>query len=126
MSVGEVASLIAALAFLLLVVFLAIPLWKLGKVFDQLQGSIKQVAADTGDTVKEVSQTVRDANAQLVRVDAVTTSAAQVAQDISAVSTLVSSTFAGPLIKLSAFSYAARRMFKIGRASCRERVCLYV
>ena len=38
MSVGEVASLIAALAFLLLVVFLAIPLWKLGKVFDQLQG----------------------------------------------------------------------------------------
>ena len=45
MSVGEVASLIAALAFLLLVVFLAIPLWKLGKVFDQLQGSIKQVLA---------------------------------------------------------------------------------
>jgi len=111
MSVGEIASLIAAIAFLLLVVFLAIPLWKLGKVFDQLQGSIEQVAADTGDTVKEVSQTVGDANAQLVRVDAVTTSAAQVAQDISAVSTLVSSTFAGPLIKLSAFSYAARKMF---------------
>ena len=56
MSIGEIASLIAALAFLLLVLFLAIPLWKLGKVFDQLQGSIKQVANDTGDTVKEVTQ----------------------------------------------------------------------
>ena len=111
MSIGEIASLIAALAFLLLVLFLAIPLWKLGKVFDQLQGSIKQVANDTGDTVKEVTQTVGEDNAQLVRVDAVTTSAAQVAQDVSAVSTLVSSTFAGPLIKLSAFSYAARKLF---------------
>ena len=111
MSIGEIASLIAALAFLLLVLFLAIPLWKLGKVFDQLQGSIKQVANDTGDTVKEVTQTVRDANAQLVRVDAVTTSAAQVAQDVSAVSTLVSSTFAEPLSKLSASSYATRKLF---------------
>lgn len=110
MTLGQVAALIAAIAFALLVVLLAVPLLKLGKVFDQLSNSIAEITEEANATVEQATQTIRDANAQLSKVDAVTTSAAQVAQDISALSTLTSATLAKPLIKLSAFSYATRKL----------------
>lgn len=111
MGIGQVASLIAAIAFALLVLFLAIPLIKLGKVFDQLAQSIESVTENANETVVQATQTIKDTNVQLSKIDAVTTSAAQVAQDVSALSTLTSATLAKPLIKLAAFSYATRSLF---------------
>ncbi len=43
-----------------------------------------------------------------------TTSAAEVSQNVSALTTLVSATVGGPLIKVAAFSYAVRRFFRRG------------
>ena len=43
MTVGEIAGLIAAVAFVLLVGMCAIPLFKLGKVLDSLESNIQLV-----------------------------------------------------------------------------------
>ena len=43
MSVGDVAGLIAAIAFVLLVGVLAVPLVKLGRVFDETTASVKEL-----------------------------------------------------------------------------------
>lgn len=115
MSVGSIAGLIAAIAFAILVLVTAVPLLKLGKVFDELRGAIKDVSVNANQTIVEANQVVHDAGAQLARVDAVTTSAAQVSQDVSALSALVSATLGGPLIKLAAFSHAARAVFRPDR-----------
>ena len=105
---ANIASIIAAIAFAVLVLFLALPLWKLGKLFDQIRVSVREIASSTDLTVNELNATVKDAHAQLEHIDTVTTSSARVAQDISAISTLVSSSIARPLIRLAAFSQTTR------------------
>ncbi|GAA1630406.1 DUF948 domain-containing protein [Georgenia ruanii] len=108
MSVGDIAGLIAALAFVALVVVLAVPLVKLGRVLDEARGTVRELTTHTLPAIDEAAQTIREANGQLVKVDTITTSAARVTEDVSALTTLVAATVGGPLIKLSAFSYAVR------------------
>ena len=47
MSLGDVAGLIAAIAFVALVGFLAVPLWKLGRTFDAATASVKDLTDHT-------------------------------------------------------------------------------
>ncbi|MFD1505133.1 DUF948 domain-containing protein [Georgenia yuyongxinii] len=108
MSVGDIAGLIAALAFVALVVVLAVPLLKLGKVLDEARGTVRQVTDHTLPAIDEAVATIRATNGQLEKVDTITASAARVTEDVSALTTLVSATVGGPLIKISAFSYAVR------------------
>lgn len=113
MSFSEVAQLIAAIAFAVLVCLCAIPLFKLGKTIDALTDSVKQLSNSTKGMVDGMSETVERANGQLERVDSITRSASEIAQDASAVSTLLSSTIGRPLIKIAAFSYATRKVLRI-------------
>lgn len=110
----NIPALIAAIAFAVFVVICAIPLWKLGKVFDEMRTSVRSVADNTNKTIAEAAKTVQGANEQLDKLDAITTSTAQVTQDISAMSTLLSATVAAPFIKIAAFSQATRKMFNKG------------
>lgn len=109
MPVADLAGLIAALAFVALVAFLAVPLLKLGRVLDEARGAVHQLTEHTLPAVDEAVQTVRAANGQLAKVDTITTSAARATEDLSALTTLLTATVGGPLIKVSAASYAARR-----------------
>ena len=66
MSVGDVAGLIAAVAFVLLVGVLAIPLIKLGGVLDETRHMIKGVSDETVPLLNEVTTTVTTANAMAI------------------------------------------------------------
>lgn len=110
MSVGDVAGLLAALAFVALVAVLAVPLVKLGAVLDETRQAVKELTDHTVPVVDEAVRTIAETNAQLAKVDAVTTSAGEAAQNVSALTTLVSASVGGPLIKISAFTYAVRRL----------------
>lgn len=112
MNISEIASLIAAVAFAVLVIALAMPLWKLAQVFEALRKSVADVGESANETVKEVSKTVSAANTQIEKIDVVTTSASQVAQDISAISTLTSAMVAKPLLKIAAFSKTTRSFIR--------------
>jgi hypothetical protein len=109
MSVGEIAGLISAIAFVLLVGVLAVPLIKLGRVLDATRLLIGGVSDQTVPLLDEVTTTVSTTNAQLARVDTITGHAATVAGNVSALTSLFSATLGGPLVKVAAFSYGVRR-----------------
>ena len=109
MSVGDVAGLLGAIAFLILVGLLALPLIKLGRVLDETRVAVKQLTDHTVPVIDETAATVATANAQLVKVDTMTTSAAEIGQNVSALTALVAATVGGPLIKVAAFSYGVRQ-----------------
>jgi|SRR5690625_4640563 len=111
MDLGDIAGMIAALAFVVLVAVIAVPLIKLGRVLDAATDSVRELTEHTVAVVDESAQTISAANEQLTKVDTITTSAAEVSQNVSALTTLVSATVGAPLIKIASFSYAVRRLF---------------
>ncbi|WP_342024488.1 DUF948 domain-containing protein [Arthrobacter citreus] len=108
MSGGDIAGLIAAGVFAVLVVLLAVPIWKLGKVFDELRGAIRNISDETTPLIEEVTTTVSTTNLQLQKVDGISSNVSDATANISALSSLMAATVGSPLIKVSAFSYGVR------------------
>ena len=121
MSVGEIAGLIAAIAFVLLVGALAVPLIKLGSVFDETRNMIKGVSDETVPLLSEVTTTVSTTNAQLVRVDAITSNVQAMTTNVSALTSLFAATLGSPVVKVAAFSYGVRRAISSRGAGTRSR-----
>jgi uncharacterized protein YoxC len=109
MSLGDVAGFVAALAFLLLVGFLAYPLVKLGKVFDETRVTVRGLSDGTLPLLSEVTTTVASTNHQLVKVDTITSNVAQVSTNVSALTSLFAATLGSPVVKVAAFSYGVRQ-----------------
>ncbi|QCB93654.1 DUF948 domain-containing protein [Cellulomonas shaoxiangyii] len=109
MSVGDIAGLIAAIAFVLLVGVLAVPLVKLGRVLDEAGASVRRLTDHSLPVLDETAQLVASSSTQLDKVDTVTTAAAQVGENVSALTSLVTATVGGPLVRVAAFSYGVRR-----------------
>lgn len=108
MSGGDIAGLIAAGVFAVLVALLAVPVWKLGKVFDELREAIRSVSEGTTPLIDEVTSTVSTTHQQLKNVDGITSNVSDASANISALSSLVAATVGSPLIKVAAFSYGVR------------------
>ncbi|MDR0944698.1 MAG: DUF948 domain-containing protein [Bifidobacteriaceae bacterium] len=111
MNLGAIAGMIAACAFVILVGFLAVPVLKLGKVLDSATDSIKELTEHGMPILDEAGKSVQGANAVLEKADVVTTSAAEVAQNASALTALFAATVGSPLIKLAGFTYGVRTAF---------------
>ncbi|MDN3482022.1 DUF948 domain-containing protein [Arthrobacter sp. APC 3897] len=121
MSGGDIAGLIAAGVFAVLVVLLAVPIWKLGKVFDELRGAIRTISDETTPLIEEVTTTVSTTNLQLQKVDGISSNVSDATANISALSSLVAATVGSPLIKVSAFSYGVRSALSARGAKSRGR-----
>ncbi|MGP9781171.1 hypothetical protein CQ010_04465 [Arthrobacter sp. MYb211] len=104
MSGSDIAGLIAAGVFAILVALLAVPIIKLGKVFDELRNSIKDLSDGTTPLIGEVANTVATTNDQLKKVDAITSNVSDASANVSALSSLVAATVGKPLIKIAAFT----------------------
>ena len=113
MSAGEIAGLIAAVAFVLLVGVIAVPILKLGKTVDELTLTVRDLrrehVAKTSVTVDETNQLLASTNVQLQRVDAITSNAQTLTGNAAAMSSLFAATLGGPLVRTAAFSYGVRR-----------------
>lgn len=108
MSGGDIAGLIAAGIFAVLVGLLAVPLIKLGRVFDETSDTIREVRESATPLLTEMSSTLTEANKQLVRVDAITTSVEEATANLSSLVALFSATLGGPLIRIAGFSAGVR------------------
>lgn len=117
MSAGEIAGLIAAVAFVLLVGFLAVPLIKLGRTLDETSRLVRGVADGTTPLLSEVTTTVTSTNAQLERVDAITSNAQQVTTNVAALSGLFAATLGGPVVRVAAFTYGVRKALTARRTA---------
>jgi uncharacterized protein YoxC len=111
-SVGEIAALIAAGAFVLLVVFIAVPLLKLGRTLDETTLTVRQLREQSAPILSQASTTVTHVNSNLERVDDITGNAANVSSNVAALSSVVAATLGSPLIKVAAFSYGVRTAAK--------------
>ncbi|MDN5605340.1 DUF948 domain-containing protein [Rothia sp. HC945] len=112
MTGGAIAGLIAAGVFAVLVALLAMPIIKLGKVFDEIRETVRQINAGTGPLIDEVTRTVTTTNSQLAKVDGITDNVSDASANVSALSSLVASTVGQPLIKVASFSYGVRKAFR--------------
>ncbi|EEJ54153.1 hypothetical protein HMPREF0578_2260 [Mobiluncus mulieris 28-1] len=118
--IGDIAAITAAVAFAVLVIFLAVPLWKLGAVFAQLERSIKELSDEAVVAVKQGQDSLDQVNNQLERVDSITSAANRSVEDVSALTTLVTATLGKPLIKVAAFSYAVRKAMGLNQEGQEE------
>jgi len=109
MSVGEIAGLVAAIGFVVLVGATAYPLIKLGKVLEETRVAVRGLSDGTLPLLSEVTTTVASTNEQLVKVDSITSNVAQVSTNVSALTSLFAATLGSPVVKVAAFSYGVRR-----------------
>lgn len=119
MSGGDIAGLIAAGVFAILVAVAAVPLWKLGRVFDSTSEAIKQASDGLTPILDESASTLREANQQLARVDTITKDVAEVTGNVNALVALTAATVGGPLIKLAGFTAGVRAVLVAGRTADR-------
>jgi uncharacterized protein YoxC len=111
-SAGQVAALIAAGAFVLLVLLLAIPLIKLGRTLDEATVAIRKAHMNSDPLFDEANQTMTHVNTQLERVDGITANAQAVTGNVSALTSVFTATLGGPLVKIAAFSYGVNKALK--------------
>jgi hypothetical protein len=110
---GEVAGILVAVFWAILVSFLAVVLVRLAQTLRATTKLVADVTEQAVPLLADASATVRSAQTQLDRVDAIATDVQEVTSNASALSSTVSSAFGGPLVKVAAFGYGVRRA--IGR-----------
>ncbi|HEX6685692.1 MAG TPA: DUF948 domain-containing protein [Candidatus Limnocylindrales bacterium] len=120
---GELAALIFAGAFLMLVIFLGVPILKLRHTVDEATKALRQVNERTGPMLDNVNLTVDNVNTalgqfqtsldgvnvQLARVDIMTQHVTSATANVANLVNVVSTAAANPLVKAAAFSYGVRR-----------------
>ncbi|MEA2532650.1 MAG: hypothetical protein QOJ93_461 [Actinomycetota bacterium] len=99
MTWGQAAALIAALAFVALVAFLAVVLAKIAGILGEVQMTLNDVRKETMPLLKEVRTTVVTLNVEMDRVDGIMASAESAAASVSNVAKLVTAATANPIIK---------------------------
>ena len=112
MSGGDIAGLIAAGVFAILVALLALPIIRLTKVFDELIVTIRSLNQSTSPLIDEVTKTVVTTNEQLEKVDGITSNVSDASANVSALASLLTSTVGQPRIKVASFSYGVRQAFR--------------
>lgn len=118
MSGGEVAGILVAVFWAILVSFLAVVLVRLAQTLRATTKLVADVTEQAVPLLADASATVRSAQTQLDKVDAIATDVQEVTSNASALSTTVASTFGGPLVKVAAFGYGVRQA--IGRRTAPE------
>ena len=135
MEAGEVAGLIAAGAFLMLVLVLAVPILKLGRTVDAATNAINELNDRTEPLLRNLNETVQNmnttlgqaqvsldgVNTQLAKVDTMTTHLQNVTASVANLATMVSAAAANPLIKVASFGYGLRKAASARRAAETER-----
>ena len=127
MTLGGIAGLIAAIAFVALVGMLAIPLWKLGRVLEELRSQVHDLGEESVPILTELQDTVRTTNSEIGRISEVTEevatlskNAASVSENAAQVSSLVTHAVGTPIIKVRSLAYGIKAGFSGADGSSAE------
>lgn len=132
---GDIAGLIAAGAFLMLVLVLAVPILRLRRTVDAATNAINDLNERTEPVLGNLNTTVLNVNTalsqmhtsldglnlQLERLDTITGHAQTVTANVANLATVVTSTASSPLVKAAAFGYGVRRAAANRRAADEEK-----
>jgi uncharacterized protein YoxC len=121
MGAGEIAGLIAAVAFVVLVALSAVPLLKLGRVLEELRLAVRDMGHNSVPILQELRGTVQATNEEIGKMALVTDDVAKVSANAVTVTdnaakltTAFRNTLGGPMIKLAAMTYGVRQAAKSG------------
>ncbi|RKT56427.1 DUF948 domain-containing protein [Saccharothrix australiensis] len=117
MSPGQIAALVVAGAFVLLVILLAVPLIKLGRTLDEATIAIRKAHQNSDPLFTGANTTITHVNTQLERVDGITANARAVTGNVSALTSLFTATLGGPLVKAAALSYGVSKAIRARRSA---------
>ncbi|MEU7894992.1 DUF948 domain-containing protein [Nonomuraea sp. NPDC049152] len=109
LTAGELAGLIVAMAWAILVCFLAMVLVKLARLLRETTKLVADLNERVVPLLEDMSMTVNEANRQLVAVEAITRDVKQVSGHAAKLSAVTQTIFTGPLIRVSALSHGVRR-----------------
>lgn len=112
---GQLAGLIVAVFWAVLVAFIALTLLRLSRLLGEAGKVVREIGDQAAPLLDDMSRTVRRADEQLGRTDVITRQVAGVTQNVSAVTTVMTSVVGGPLVKAAAFSYGVRKALANGR-----------
>ncbi|MBC7560052.1 MAG: DUF948 domain-containing protein [Dermatophilaceae bacterium] len=121
MSIGDIAGVIAALAFALLVLRLGSVIGKAGKVLDETRIGVRGVSEQTVPLLSQVTDTVSSTNEQIVRLDTITANVSSMSTNINALTSLFAATLGSPVVKVAAFTYGVRSAMNGTGADKRRR-----
>ncbi|GAB2854067.1 DUF948 domain-containing protein [Actinocorallia aurea] len=106
---GQLAGLIVAVFWAILVCFVSLVLLRLAKVLREAAKLVTELGEQAGPLLDDMAKTVEQAGEQLDRTDVITKQVAGVSQNVSAVTTVMTSVVSGPLVKAASFSYGVRK-----------------
>ena len=135
MDFGEVAALIAAIAFAMLVLILTLPILRLRHTVDAATKAINDLNAQAAPLLTNVTATVDNVNTalgqvqvsldgvnvQLAKIDTMTSHAQNVTANVANLATVVSAAAANPLVKVASFGYGLRKAASARRHAEEER-----
>ena len=135
MDAGQIAALVAAGAFLMLVIVLAVPILRLRHTVDAATRAINDLNDRTGPLLGNVNETVANVNTalgqvqvsldgvnvQLAKIDTMTGHAQNVTANVANLATVVSAAAANPLVKVASFGYGLRKAAAARRHADTER-----
>ena len=117
MTGGEIAALIAAGAFLLFVLILAIPIVKTGRVIDESRFLIRDISTEVKPLIREANETLTIVNADLAKFDSTATNLAHLADNLTGAAARFTGAMGGPLGKFAGLVAA----FTGGRRKAKKR-----
>jgi uncharacterized protein YoxC len=119
---GQVAALIAAVAFALLSCVGVYVLLRLARLISEAAGLISEVRSRSDELLVQASEAVDRAHEQLARTDAIganldviNNNLAELTGDISVMTGAVRSIFTGPAGRIAAFAFGVRRAVGLRR-----------
>jgi uncharacterized protein YoxC len=107
-SIGDIAGVVAALAFAYLVIRLGSVIGKAGKVLDETRIGVRGVSEQTVPLLSQVTDTVASTNEQIVRLDTITANVSSMSTNVNALTSLFAATLGSPVVKVAAFTYGVR------------------
>ncbi|MBB2914983.1 uncharacterized protein YoxC [Streptosporangium becharense] len=108
LTAGEVAGLIVAMAWAILVCFLIVVLVRLARLLTETTKMVSELSERVVPLLEDVTAAVGETNRQLVAVEAITRDVKQVSGHVAKVSDVTQNLVTGPLIKLAALTHGVR------------------
>ncbi|MFC4060391.1 DUF948 domain-containing protein [Planomonospora corallina] len=109
LTAGEVAGLIVAVAWVVLVCFLAMVLLKLSRLLTETTKMVSELSERAVPLLEDAAVTVTETNRQLVAVEAVVRDVKQISGHVARVSNVTQVLVTGPMIKVAALGHGLYR-----------------
>jgi hypothetical protein len=112
MDAGEVAAVIVAIVSVVAVVLLTLAIGSLTKTLRAMREAVDELRRQAVPAVTEMRDTVRQANAELERVDSLLGTAEQIGATVDSASHLAYLAFSNPVIKVMALGAGTAKAAK--------------